>query len=328
MAPTLRPAYRVRPLDLGEILDEAFRIYRANFALMFGVALVATLPTLVQAIGSGSGGTMALLQQFQAASGNEVAPPDTSLFWLVGVGFLLAFIMLPITTAAPYFAASAVTLGLPATVGSILRDALRNYWRVWGLLLINLALALTMILILTIPFVVLILIRWSFQYPVLYLEHAGVGGSLSRSSALVKGSWWRIFGVLFIVGLMVGVIGFVVGAMGGLLSLVAPAGLARGVVSGVLSSLVRAVLEPYTAIAATLLYLDMRVRKESLDLQLMAGQAGDPGQAASGFPPPSASGLPAASGETPPAWGQTPPAWGDPPPSPPAWGEPPPPPPA
>jgi hypothetical protein len=320
MAPTLRPAYRVRPLDLGEILDEAFRIYRANFALLFGVALVATVPALVQAIGSGSGGTLALLQQFQAASGSEVAAPDTSLFWLVIVGFVLAVIMLPITTAAPYFAACAVTLGLPATVGSILRDALRNYWRVWGLLFINFGLALTMVLILTIPFVVLLLIRWAFQYPVLYLEHAGIGGSLTRSTALVKGSWWRIFGILFIVGLMVAVIGFVIGAMGGLLSLAVPTGLARGVVSGVLGSLARAALLPYAAIATTLLYLDMRVRKESLDLQLMAGQAGESAPAGGQAPP--------ASGETPPAWGQNPPAWGDPPPSPPAWGEPPPPPPA
>ena len=159
-------------------------------------------------------------------------------------------------------------------MGSIVRDTFTNYWRVWGIGIIYGLLTLTMILILSIPFVVLILVRWSFKYQVLYLERAGVIGSLNRSAALVKGSWWRVFGIQVLVSVLVLVLAFAMGLMAGLISFIAPGGLPRQAVAGVLSTLTQTVLMPFSAIAITVLYLDQRVRKESLDLQLMAGQVG------------------------------------------------------
>ncbi|MFN2464685.1 MAG: hypothetical protein ABR598_00290 [Candidatus Dormibacteria bacterium] len=293
MAPSITPAYRVRPLDLGELLDEAFRIYRANFALMFGVALVATAPALVTSIGSGSGGAFGSFQRQYAAAlgGGQVAAPDTSLIWLVGVGIVLGIVTFPISSGAPIFAACAVTLGLPATVGSILRESLRNYWRLWAIGIIYVLLELTSFAVISIPFVILVLVRWAFRYQVLYLEHAGVGGSLTRSSALVKGSWWRVFGILLLVVIVIPlVLTLVVDVMTGLLALAAPAGLVRNGVEGLLSSITQALVLPFKAVATTLLYLDMRVRKESLDLQLMAGEAGIAAEhsSPSNLPPPSA----------------------------------------
>jgi hypothetical protein len=292
----IKPAYRVRPLDLGDILDEAFRIYRANFTLLFSVALVASIPALISAVGSGSGGLFGLLQQSLAASqGSTLSRPDTTLLPLVLVGAALGLVLFPITTVAPFFAASAVILGLPATAGSIVRDTFRNYWRIWGIGLIYILLTLTMVLILSIPLVIVILVRWSFKYQVLYLEQAGVTGSLNRSSALVKGSWWRVFGIQVLVGVIVLILAGVMGVMAGLISFIAPGGLPRQAFAGVLSTLVQTVLLPFSAVAVTLLYLDQRVRKESLDLQLMAGQVGQaeyappPGDlppAGSDFPPP------------------------------------------
>ncbi|MEA2684287.1 MAG: hypothetical protein QOK05_2615 [Chloroflexota bacterium] len=296
----LTPAYRVRPLDVGEILDESFRIYRSHFALMFGVAVVATLPALIVAIGSGSAFN-AFQQSFTAAQDGTSALPaqDAALGVLTLVGFVVGFIMFPITTGAPIYAACSVVLGLPATVGSILRDSLRNYWRVWGLGIIYGALLLSSLVIISIPFVILVAVRWAFRYQVLYLEHAGVGGSLSRSSALVRDYWWRIFLIMLLVLIVIPfVLGIVVNLMATILSFAAPAGIARVAISGLLSALVQSLVLPFKAIASTLLYLDLRVRKESLDLQLMAGQAGQSVEYAqppaelppswSDFPPPSA----------------------------------------
>lgn len=294
---TLTPAYRVRPLDVGEILDEAFRIYRSHFALMLGVAVVATLPGLIVAIGSGSAFN-AIQQSFAAAQDGAAAVPsqETALAWLTGVGFLLGVIMFPISIGAPVFAACSVVLGLPATVGSILRDSLRNYWRVWGIGFIYFALEATSLLIISIPFVILVAVRWAFRYQVLYLEHAGVGGSLTRSSSLVKDYWWRVFAILLLMLIVIPfVLGIIVNLMASLLSLLAPAGLLRVAISGVLSSLASSLVLPFKAIACTMLYLDMRVRKESLDLQLMAGQVG---QAVEYAPPPV---------QQPPSWSDFPP---------------------
>ena len=303
MAP-ITPAYRIRPLDVGDILDEAFRIYRANFSLMLTLALVASIPAVISGIGSGSGGALNTVQQFAAFSqGGDLVRPDTTLLPLTVVGTLLGVLMFPISTAAPIFGACAVTLGLPATVGSILRQSLRNYWRVWLIGIIYLLVSISSILIISIPFVVWLLVRWNFRYQVLYLEHAGVGGSLNRSSALVKGSWWRVFGILFLIGLIVGILGLIVQGMFGLLALLAPSGLWRQAIGGILSALGEAVLLPFGAIATTLLYLDQRVRLESLDLQLMAGQAGE----AARPPGPTGDLPPASTGDLPPAWGDFPP---------------------
>ena len=295
----ITPAYRMRPLDVGDILDEAFRIYRANFALMVTVALIASIPALISGIGSGSGGAFNTFQQYAALQqGSTFVRPDTTLLPLTFVGVILSIIMFPVTTAAPIFAACSVTLGMPATVGSILRDSVRNYWKVYGIGLLYLLVTISSILVISIPFVVWLLIRWTFRYQVLYLEHAGVGGSLNRSTTLVKGTWWRIFGILVLVVIIVGVLGLILQGVFGLVSLLAPAGLLRQAIGGLLSAAVQAVLLPFSAIATTLLYLDQRVRKESLDLQLMAGQAG---QVA---PPPPPTAPP---GDLPPAWGEFPP---------------------
>lgn len=304
---TLTPAYRVRPLDVGEILDEAFRIYRSHFALMFGVAVVATLPALVVGIGSGSAFN-AIQQSFTAAQDGAAALPsqDIALVWLTGIGFLLGLVMFPVGTGAPIFAACSVVLGLPATVGSILRESLRNYWRVWGIGIIYFALLLTSFAIISIPFVILVAVRWAFRYQVLYLEHGAVGGSLTRSSSLVKDHWWRIFLILILVLIVIPfVLGIIVNVMATLLSLLVPSGLLRVAISGVLSALVSSLLLPFKAIATTLLYLDLRVRKESLDLQLMAGQVGqeqiDQAQGREGVdaaPPPA---------QKPPSWSDFPP---------------------
>ncbi|MGI8607867.1 MAG: hypothetical protein ACR2MY_01360 [Candidatus Dormibacteria bacterium] len=299
---TITPAYRMRPLDVGDILDEAFRIYRANFGLLIVVALVATIPGMITGLGSGSGGALGALQQYTAlAQGSTFVRPDTTLQPLIFAGILLGIVMFPIITVAPTFAACAVTLGLPATVGSILRDSLRNYWRAWGIgliYLVVLVLGVALFFLLLIPLVLAtwLLTRWAFRYQVLYLEQAGVSGSLNRSTSLVNGSWWRVFGILLLVILIVFVLGLILQGMFGLLTLIAPAGLARQALGGVLTAGVSAALLPFGAIATTLLYLDQRVRRESLDLQLMAGQAGQVEA-----PPP------APGGGLPPAWSDFPP---------------------
>ena len=38
------PGSRLRPLDVGDLLDETFRLYRRHFWLLIGVGAVALLP--------------------------------------------------------------------------------------------------------------------------------------------------------------------------------------------------------------------------------------------------------------------------------------------
>ncbi|GAC1578418.1 MAG: hypothetical protein NVS3B24_10810 [Candidatus Dormibacteria bacterium] len=189
---------------------------------------------------------------------------------LIGAGFVLGLVFFPVTVAIPHFAASAAALGLPASVGSILRYAFRNYFRLWALALANLLVSALVLLV----FPIYLVVRWSFVYQAFYLERAGVGGAFARSGRLTTNSWWRVFGIRLLARVIVTVIAFVLGLLFSLPTFLLPIGGIRQSIAGLLGALVTAALLPFGALVLTLLYLDQRVRLEALDLQLMASNAG------------------------------------------------------
>jgi hypothetical protein len=93
-------------------------------------------------------------------------------------------------------------------------------------------------------------VRWVFAEHAVLLEDCGAAEALERSETWVKGYWWRIFWVLFVTVLLLAAIGTGVSL---LFTLVLP--LAR-------SYVVQLILTPPVAIMTTLLYFDVRRRKE------------------------------------------------------------------
>ena len=102
---------------------------------------------------------------------------------------------------------------------------------------------------------------------------------------LQDGQWWRIFGVLLLTGLVIGVVGQVVAVplavVGALGPTVFPgtAGALLLVLSSFLSQiLVGAITTPFTSAVTALQYVDQRIRKEGLDVELIAAsKANAPG---------------------------------------------------
>lgn len=108
----------------------------------------------------------------------------------------------------------------------------------------------------------------------------GVFGAIARSWRLTRGHLWRTLGVLLLVQLITGVAGQLVS---GLLTVVAlplsalgGAGALATPILSVLSTLLVLVLTlPYTVAGTTLVYVDLRMRREGLDLELaLAADAG------------------------------------------------------
>ena len=100
-------------------------------------------------------------------------------------------------------------------------------------------------------------ITWVFVWQVALLEGCGPRAALSRSSALVKESWWRVLGIMLLFGLIAGAISGVLGMI------------------PVLGSIVGAILSALVAIiGSTVLYYDLRVRKEGYSLEVLAGELG------------------------------------------------------
>jgi hypothetical protein len=140
------------------------------------------------------------------------------------------------------------------------------------------AIALAFLLVMAAVFVVVYLsVLWALAPAVYVLESVGVLGALRRSRELVRGAWWRTFGILLLTALLIVVPGAVViGLLGGFALGDAPTVAASvGVTIGVI--VVSAVAVPFSTAVLGLLYLDQRFRRERFDAELvrwLGGQAG------------------------------------------------------
>jgi hypothetical protein len=131
------------------------------------------------------------------------------------------------------------------------------------------------------------------------VEGAGPARALGRSRELVKGRWWGTLGVA-VVGYLI--VSIVTVALTGLVVGVAFANPARNSVTGFVLNTLAATIgsmiaTPAAAAFITVLYIDLRVRKEGFDLLLLARRLGvelAPGQEPPSFlpEPPTAGGQP------------------------------------
>ena len=271
-------------MPLGELLDESFKLYRRHFTVIAGVALVIVLPNLLLSLISGSYRANPFtfltnvlqnvnnpdeLARLQARQSQYTSSP------LYLLSFPIAALLIPFSVGALYRAATSLAAGNLETIGSVLMGTLRRYFAVWGVVILGALVGIGAIAIVTIPVVIWVLIRWSVAIPSLFAEGIGPVNALGRSWNLVRDNWWRTLGILIIVSIMVSLIQTALAALFGGITAVLP-GLSDDIRAGLLttvSTLVDALVGAIQPIAITMLYLDLRVRKEGLDLDQLARQA-------------------------------------------------------
>ena len=275
---------RLRVMPLGELLDETFKLYRRHFTVIAGVALVIILPNLILSLISGSyrANPISYLQSVAQNINNpdeltriQARQQEYTSSPLYLLSFPIAALLVPFSVGAMYRAATSLAAGNLETVGSVLLGTLRRYFAVWGVVILAALVFLGAIAIVTIPVVLWVVIRWSVALPALFAEGIGPVKALGRSWNLVRDNWWRTLGILIIVTIMVSLIQTALQFLFGGVAAVVP-GLSDDLRAGVLTTvttLVDALVGAITPIAITMLYLDLRVRKEGLDLDQLARQA-------------------------------------------------------
>jgi hypothetical protein len=103
--------------------------------------------------------------------------------------------------------------------------------------------------------------------PALVLEQSTIRTALRRSRRLVAGSWWRVFGILLLNTIASGVLSGVLALPFGLIGL-ALGGKGFFMVALIGTALAKVVVYPFSAGVVALLYVDLRMRREGLDLTL------------------------------------------------------------
>ena len=173
--------------------------------------------------------------------------------------------------------------------------------------------------------VVWVSIRFMVAPAAIVIEELGVLGGLSRSWKLTRNNWWRILGISLVISILISVVTQIVTMPLGLISggtgfltphagaeESAAAGVGFLVASTIVSGLVGAVGYAFQTSVMAMLYMDLRMRKDGLDLVLIRSL--ETGEDPDGVPgrgaPVYAAGRPGYPGAWPQSPGGAPPMYG------------------
>ncbi|MBI5285849.1 MAG: hypothetical protein HY874_12235 [Chloroflexi bacterium] len=245
--------------DLGEIIGLSYRLYVANFAPLFLMAL-----------------TVAPLQVLSAVVQDRIASVENQQ--LAATAFLpFSVVVSLIATGALIHAVNDIATGTPPTFSRSIDAAFERFVALLATNLLGGVLAILSLL--AFPYFALrfvltrkdprmlylsllgfpyFAVRWTFSPQAVVIEGKRHWAALDISSSIVKGQWWRTFGMLVVITLI---------GTGPLLLARAVSLLPALPSSAILAALVALTL-PFLVAAQTLLYYDLRARKAAADAPL------------------------------------------------------------
>jgi len=304
----------LRPLTVGEILDGAVKVIRRYPKPTLGmsaiVAVVTTVISVLSILATDYSGLVANLQEnadsgttgFNAGFGGGFGSNGPSDI----VGGIVGFLASLVLTGALVQVVGKAVLGESTTFGEVWAKVRGRLWALVGLSILTGLLVIApsvvgvlvaivlgaaidpVLLVIGIPVALAgfagsayLWARLSLAPAVLVLEKASITQSMKRSTALVKGSWWRVFWILVLISLLTSVIaGVLLVPFAFIAGFQAISNPDVGHVTVFLllvqigSGLASFLLTPFTAGARALLYVDRRMRAEGLDLALQAAARG------------------------------------------------------
>lgn len=123
-------------------------------------------------------------------------------------------------------------------------------------------------------------IKFSVAPPAMVLENLGVFASIGRSWSLTRGNFWRLFGIniltTIITSMVAGIFVGIADALGAIFIVVgssSPEDMLASlnttyILIMVMSTIAQLLILPFTSSVNALLYIDLRMRKEGLDVEL------------------------------------------------------------
>jgi hypothetical protein len=241
-----------RPLGIGEILSTAFQLYRRHWRTLLAIAAVVVVPlTLLQY----------LLGDWVRTRGEVTSLQEVSTAtWAVGaagLAGLAGLLMYLVLTGAITRAVAAEVAGEDPSVEQSYRF---GFHRLGSVLLVSVLVGLATIagfILLVIPGIY-IGVRLAVSVEALVVEGRRGTQAMGRSWELVGGHWWHAFGALVVAGLLTGVVNAVI---------TSPFSNTSWFVQAVAAAVATVITLPYGVLVGVLLYLDLRARKENLNLE-------------------------------------------------------------
>jgi hypothetical protein len=321
----------LRPLGVGEILDGAISTIRAKPRLMLGLsAFVAVLTQLVTvpiswvllhdagdrafSFGQSTDTTQGAAQEVTLTASSLIASATQICITLAATLLLTGILTVVLSRAVlgqdidarqaweqarprllPLFGVT-VLVGLIVFGAGIALIGPGVVIAVVGASDVAVGFALVVGILLFFCLALYLYVAFALAPAIVVLEKQPVVASLRRSRRLVKGAWWRTFGILLLVNIIAGIVGnifagiflfaaYIAGGAGTGFEHFNPYTLAPLIISGIGAVVGAAITWPFTAVASALIYIDRRMRREGLDLELAR---------AAGYVPPGQSPTPGA----------------------------------
>jgi hypothetical protein len=275
--------FQIGAMSVGDILDRGLKLLLVRLPTFYLINLIVLAPLIAV--------QLALPALVPAAPTSEPTPAQAiaALGGLLLALLLLGLVLLilqPIGTAAILHVVAQEFVDQHAGPGAAFKFALRRFGKLLGtLILAGLVVALGFILCI-VPGIIF-WVWYVFVAQIVVVENLGGGRALERSKQLTDGFRGRVFGLLALF--------FVLSAMfqgaAGLLELVlptteqvrseSPAGretitvvynYPNYVIHTLVTQLLGILVQTFQAVCMTLLYFDLRIRKEGFDLELAAQQ--------------------------------------------------------
>jgi hypothetical protein len=232
-----------RPRGLGGLLDATMALYVRHFAIfaLSALGVVAVVDLLLLGVGEG------LLTSGYSGGGS---------WWWAGESIAYTLVATPLVTAVHVRIVQDIADGRTPGLRRALRQGAAAFPIVALVVLVYCLGILLGMLLLIVPGIYLA-IRWLFAPQVAVVEASDdVGEALSGSSDLVRGSWWRVFGI----SLVLYTLAFAAAAILGIPLELAADALDSGALELLATIVLGTVSLSFVALTGTLLYFDLRAR--------------------------------------------------------------------
>ncbi len=237
--------------DLGQVIESAINLYLQNFWPLFKIAAVLIPFGLVFGVLSRT------IDVTVDDPNDEEAVRD---FLITGVAVLFPVLLLQsfaqwMAYCGIFAAIADIDAGQPPDFIRAYGVVLGRFWRLVGAALrVFVVVFLLWISVIGIPFAIYFGVRWFFFNQAVILDRTSARAALSYSADAVEGNWWRTLGIAIVIGMVATVPAQIV---------TLPFTFAPTFISATVGATVTAAFLPFAAIALTLLYLDLKTRKES-----------------------------------------------------------------
>ena len=243
------------PRGIGQILSTAFQLYRRYWRTLLPIAALVVVPlTLLQyAIGD-----------WVRSHGQQVQDEvGSTSFWAQATAWLLAalvgLLLYQVLTAAITRAIAAEVAGQDPGVEQSYRFGLA---RLGPILVVSILVGLATLLGLIVFIIpgIYIGVRLVVSIQALVVEGKQGTEAMRRSWDLVGGHWWHAAFTVVLAGLLTEVVNA---------AITAPFSAGAWLAQAVAAAVVMTVTLPFGALVGVLLYLDLRARRERLDLDTL-----------------------------------------------------------